>query len=213
MKKTVFVTLMMADDMKKRHFPVDGNSFIEYSGEAYYAINAVLAQTMKSNDEIKVVLIQTNGGDNAGSKNAQLFMDELNELNTVGASITYEVIPSDFVETKEKFADLYKKLIKSLEEEVELWADITFGPKSLPLTIFAALQFGEKFFNCDIGNIIYLKVEHESVIIDGVKTSKVKEGSQMICDYTPLYMINSFTNTIDCNSGKTAVAAIEALLG
>lgn len=205
MKKTVFVTLKMADDMKKRHFPVDGNSFIEYPGEAYYAINAVLAQTMKREDEIKVVLLPTNGGENAGSKNVQLFMDELNELNTVGASITYEVIPSDFVETKEKFAGLYKKLIKSLEEEVELWADITFGPKSLPLTIFAVLQFGEKFFDCDIGNIIYSKIEH--------KSGKPVEGTQRICDYTPLYMINSFTNTIDCNSGKTAVAAVEALLG
>ena len=27
MKKIVFVTLMMADDMHKRHYPVDGNSF------------------------------------------------------------------------------------------------------------------------------------------------------------------------------------------
>ena len=32
MNKIVFVTLMMADDMHKRHFPVDGNSLIEYSG-------------------------------------------------------------------------------------------------------------------------------------------------------------------------------------
>ena len=46
MKKIVFVTLMMADDMHKRHYPVDGNSFIEYSGEVYYAINASLEATI-----------------------------------------------------------------------------------------------------------------------------------------------------------------------
>ena len=78
MKKTVFVTLMMADDMHKRHYPVDGNSFIEYPGEVYYAINAVLAKTIKSDDDIKVVLLETKGGDKAGTKNAQLFMNELN---------------------------------------------------------------------------------------------------------------------------------------
>ena len=203
MKKTVFVTLMMADDMHKRHFPVDGNSFIEYPGECYYAINAVLAQTMTADDEIKVVLIQTKGGDDAGSKNATLFMDELNSLNKCGASIKYEVIPSNFVETKEKFKDLYKSLIKNLENESELYADVTFGPKSLPLMIFAALQFGEKFFDCSIGNVIYLKAEF--------KNNQFVEGSQMIYDYTPLYMLNSFTNTIECSSEEKAVAAVEAL--
>ena len=203
MKKIAFVTLMMADDMHKRHYPVDGNSFIEYSGEVYYAINAVFAKTLKKDDELKVVLIETKAGDNAGSKNAQLFMNELNELNSCGASITYEVIPSSFVEDKDGFKELYKKLLKPLEKEAELYADVTFGPKSLPLLIFAAMQFGEKFFDCTIGNVIYLKTEF--------KNGRVDESSQIICDYTPLYMLNSFTNTIECSSGEKAIAAVEAL--
>lgn len=204
MKKIVFVTLMMADDMHKRHFPVDGNSFIEYPGETYYAINSVLAQTMKSEDEIKVVLIQTKGGDNAGAKNIQIFMDELESLNTCGASITYEVIASQFVENKNKFKNLYTHLIKTFEKEAELYADITFGPKSLPLLVFSAMQFGEKFFDCTIGNVIYLKAEF--------KNNQFVEGSQMIYDFTPLYMLNSFTNTIECANGEKAIASVEALL-
>ncbi len=56
--------------MSRRHFPVDENSFIEYSGETYYAINSVLAQAISAEDKIKVVLIQTKGGDDAESKNA-----------------------------------------------------------------------------------------------------------------------------------------------
>lgn len=203
MKKIVFVTLMMADNMHKCHYPVDGNSFIEYSGKVYYAINAVLAKTIKSEDDIKIILLETKAGDKAGQKNAQLFMDELNELNWCGANITYEVLPSDFIETKDKFKDLYTKLIKAFESEAELYADVTFGPKSLPLLIFAAMQFGEKFFDCSIGNVIYLKTEF--------KNGKVDESSQIICDYTPLYMLNSFTNTIECSSGEKAIAAVEAL--
>ena len=204
MKKIVFVTMMMANDMHKRHFPVDGNTFIEYPGETYYAINAVLAQTIKLNDEIKVVLIQTKGGDNKGSKNISLFIDELNTLNPCGASITYEVISSQFVENKDKFKNLYIQLIKSLENNAEIYADVTFGPKSLPLLVFSAIQFGEKFFDCSIGNVIYLKAEF--------KNSIFVEGSQMIYDFTPLYMLNSFTNTIECATGRKAIASIEALL-
>ena len=203
MKKIVFVTLMMADDMHKRHFPVDGNSFIEYPGETYYAINSVLAQTMKSDDEIKFVLIQTRGGDNAGPQNIVRFMDEIESLNTCGANLSYEVIASEFVENKDKFKTLYTKLIKTLESEAELYADITFGPKSLPLLVFSTMQFGEKFFDCSVGNVIYLKGEF--------KNNQFVEGSQMIYDFTPLYMLNSFTSTIESSSGETAIAAVEAL--
>ena len=48
MKKIVFVSLMMADSMNKRKYPVDGNAFIEYSGEVYYAINASLEATINN---------------------------------------------------------------------------------------------------------------------------------------------------------------------
>lgn len=204
MKKIVFVTLMMADNMQKRHYPVDGNSFIEYQGEVYYAINAVLAKTLKTDDNVKIILLETKAGDKAGSKNAQFFMNELNEINDkIKAKISYEVIPFEFITGKGGFKELYLKLIKNLEKEAELYADITFGPKSLPLLIFAAMQFGEKFFDCSISNVIYLKNEF--------KNGNIVENSQLICDYTPLYLLNSFTNAIESASGDKAVNAVEKL--
>ncbi len=197
----------MADDMHKRHYPVDGNSFIEYSGEVYYAINAVLAKTLKTGDDVKVVLIETKAGDKAGSKNAQLFMNELNAINDenkIGAKISYEIIRSDFITSRSKFNDLYLKLIKNFEYEAELYTDITFGPKSLPLLIFTAIQFGEKFYDCSIGNVIYLKAEF--------KNNVLVEGTQLICDYTHLYLLNSFNNTIETTSGEKAIDAVKVLL-
>lgn len=203
MDKIVFVTLMMADEMKKRHFPVDENSFIEYPGETYYAINSVLAQTLKKDDNVKVVLLETVAGEKAGKKNAQLFIDELNKLNTCGATISYEVISSEFIVSKAKYKELYKKLVNNLKQEAELYADITFGIKTLPILILNAMQFGEKFFDCTIGNVIYLKAEF--------KDNEIVEGSQKICDITALYMLSSFTNTIECSSGERAIAALDAL--
>ena len=73
----------------------------------------------------------------------------------------------------------------------------------MPLLIFSAMQFGEKFFDCSIGNVIYQKV----VFKDNVKV----KGSELLYDITPLYMLNSFTSTIESSSGETAVAAVEAL--
>lgn len=206
MKKIVLVPLKMSDDMKKRNYPVDGNSFIEYENEVYYAINAVLAKTLKSNDIVKVILLETNAGEKAGTKNANLFIEELNEINKnngVNAKIDYEIIPSDFITSKEKSNELYVRLLKNLEYEAEIYADITFGPKTLTMLITSAMQFGEKFFDCSIGNVIYLKAEW--------KDNKIIDGTQLICDYTPLYLLNSFTNTIESASGEKAIKAIETL--
>lgn len=65
------------------------------------------------------------------------------------------------------------------------------------------MQFGEKFFDCTIGNVIYLKTEFK----DGV----IVDGSQCIFDLTPLYMLSTFTNNIECSSGERAIAALDAL--
>ena len=203
MDKVIFVTLMMADKMEKRHFPVENDSLTEYPGEAYYAINSVLSNSIEKGDNIKVVLLETNAGAQAGKKNAQLFIDELNSFNTAGANISYEIITSEFINDKAKYKELYKKLVNNFTEGAELYADITFGIKTLPILILNAMQFGEKFFDCTIGNVIYLKTEFK----DGV----IVDGSQCIFDLTPLYMLSTFTNNIECSSGERAVAALDAL--
>ena len=203
MDKVIFVTLMMADKMEKRHFPVENDSLTEYSGETYYAINSVLSNSIEKGDNIKVVLLETNAGAQAGKKNAQLFIDELNGFNTAGANISYEIITSEFINDKAKYKELYKKLVNNFTEGAELYADITFGIKTLPILILNAMQFGEKFFDCTIGNVIYLRTEFK----DGV----IVDGSQCIFDLTPLYMLSTFTNNIECSSGERAIAALDAL--
>lgn len=203
MDKVIFVTLMMADKMEKRHFPVENDSLTEYSGETYYAINSVLSNSIEKGDNIKVVLLEANAGAQAGKKNAQLFIDELNSFNTAGANISYEIITSEFINDKAKYKELYKKLVSNFSEGAELYADITFGIKTLPILILNAMQFGEKFFDCTIGNVIYLKTEFK----DGV----IVDGSQCIFDLTPLYMLSTFTNNIECSSGERAIAALDAL--
>ena len=94
--------------------------------------------------------------------------------------------------------------IKVQKTEAEIYADITFGPKSLPLLIFSVIQFGEKFFDCSIGNIIYLKAEF--------KNNVLVEGTQLVCDYTPMYLLNSMINTFKEEIGENAINTFEKIL-
>ena len=203
MKKIVFVPVRMKDDYEKVHWPVAGNPSIEYPEPLYFGLNGVLTKTVMPEDELYVYPIITNSGDMAGKKNAKLFEDELKALLPSVKKIEITPIECEFDEGKSKFKELFKTLIKKLQQGAELTADITAGTKSLPLLIFSAMQFGEKFFDCSIGNVIYQKVVF--------KENKKVPGSEMLYDVTPLYLINSFTSTIESSSGKTAIAAVEAL--
>ena len=203
MKKIVFVPVRMKDDYEKVHWPVSGNTSMEYSEPLFFGLSGVLANSVKPEDELFIYPIITNSGDMAGKKNARILEDELKLVLPPVKNLEIVPIECEFDEGKAKFKGLFKDLIKKLQQGAELSADITAGTKSLPLLIFSAMQFGEKFFDCSIGNVIYQKV----VFKDNVKV----KGSELLYDITPLYMLNSFTSTIESSSGETAVAAVEAL--
>lgn len=205
MKKIVISTLPSDNRLVKRLYPVDGNATIQVNEPIYFAVNSALANNLQKDDDVKVILIGTTRLDDCVKENAQKFMDELHHFNTVGANIREAVITRPFDESKTNFHELYENILDQLEEDAELYVDITFGPKTPVLLIFNVLQFAEKFFNCSIGNIVYSKVLFQK------GSSEVIPGSEMIYDITPLYMLNSITNTISCDDSKKAVQAVKAL--
>ena len=205
MKKIVISTLPSDNRLVKRLYPVDGNSLIQVEEPIYFAVNSAMANNLQKDDDVKVILIGTTREDDCVKENAQKFMDELKHFNSAGAKIREAVITRPFDESKTNFHELYESILDELEEDAELYVDVTFGPKTPVLLLFAVLQFAEKFFRCSIGNIVYSKVIFKK------GTSEVIPGSEMIYDITPLYLLNGITNTIECNDGQKAVQAIKAL--
>lgn len=205
MKKIVFATLPLRGNLTKCLYPVAGNAMIEIHEPTYFAATSALAGTLKADDEVKVILLETEGGENAGKENAKLFEEELNRFNAAGAKINYEIFTSTFDPSKANLQHIYKTLIKKLEHGAEIYADITYGPKPLAFFLFTVFQFAEKFFNCSVGNIVYSKVEF--------RKNEIIPGSEMIYDVTPLYLMNSLANLIEASSSERAIKAVETLFG
>ena len=203
MKKIVFATLPLKKDIEKRNYPVEGNALIEIHEPIYFAATSALVGTLKAEDEVKVILLETEGGENAGKEHAKEFEDELNRFNKAGAKISCEIFTSTFNPSKANLQFIFKALVKKLEHGAEIYADITYGPKPLAFFLFTVFQFAEKFFDCSIGHIVYSKVEFEK--------GKIVDGSEMIYDITPLYLMNSFTNMIEAPTGERVIQTFEAL--
>ncbi len=209
MKKIVFVTIPMRKS-DAVDYSQGGNTTCCYSTPVMYPINALLAEKLKGEDEVKVVLLKTKTVDqeknHQSADNVAKFIRELGTINTsIGAALSYEELESDFSETKENFEHRMRSMLNKVEPDCELFADITYGPKPLPMILMCAFNFAEKFFNADIRNIVYGKVEfvQES---DGKETPSHPE----LYDVASLYYLNNLTNTMEAPDARTALQMLDS---
>ena len=209
--KIVFSDLPMKKELHSFNYKVDGNKTIEYEGEVVFPVNAVLAKTMQKGEKVKIVLLSKKDIEGNSKKNEVKFKEELNEINrNIGADIEYvSPIETPFTETRNVHKKIIRDMVATLEENTEIIGDVTYGPKPLPIIMFAVMNFAEKFFKANIKNIIYGKVDF---IDDGSGTGKTKPVNPIIFDLTPLYYLNNLTKTMSYKSSKDAVKALDTLL-
>lgn len=196
---------------KKLHalkYSIDGNSEIDYDGKVVFPINAVLAKTLKKGEMVTVVMLKKLDVEGNSDINVGEFMKELNSINRkIGASIDYKIIDTAFEEDKDTHETLLRRMIDTIKDNSVIYADMTYGPKSLPIVLFSVLNFAEKFFNGNIKNIVYGKVN----FVSNEKGESLPRNP-VLCDMTPLYYLNSVTNSMECKNGEEAKKMLDNLL-
>ncbi len=168
-----------------------------------YPINAFLSQTLSIDDEINVVLLTKNDGYGFSEKNKQDFINELNKVNEkIGAKISYKTIDTEFKQEKSVHEYLMVSIVEEIDVDSHIMADITYGSKDLPIVLFSALNFAEKFLKCEINHLIYGQANFENG----------KVVNTQICDMLPLYYLNSVTDTVRCDDPIKAKNMLKSLL-
>ena len=205
MKKIVFVDIPIYEKKDKLNYFNTGNVKSKYDKDVLYPINAVFAESLEKNDELKIVLLKSLTGDKNKDKqidvNIETFKEEFNTaVKDKNISVEYFPLESDFDETKENHEIRFKKMISCLENDCELYADITFGPKLIPMMIFCVFNFAERFFNCHINNIVYGKA-----IFD--ENNRAHDGE--LFDVSPMYHLNNLTNSMVAASGEDAIKNLD----
>ena len=203
MNKIIICGIPMKDRVDPSIYVSDDKSIPASSRQVYFPINAFLEETMRRDDSIKFLLLAKKDRHGNYKKNLHRFKEEFEAVNAeIGASVDYVVIDTEFSEEK----SVHEKLMGNIVDELEIGAyvlvDTTYGPKDLPIVIFTALNFAEKFMECQIDNIIYGKAE----FMNG------KAVNTKMCDLAPLYYLGSITNTIHCVDPGKAKAMLKSLL-
>ncbi len=203
MEKIIIVTIPLKKQLESLHYVPKGRFMNDYPHKVHYAINAFLAQNLTKEDHVKVILLLTEGGDNAGDENAKIFIDELNEINAqCGAVIEKpEIIKSDFELTDTKFHKIFLNLTKQINYKAKIYVDFTFGHKANPILLMSALEFAEKYHHSDVKNIIYGRVEF--------KDNKINPDKAEIYDFSSLYGLFTLSNIVQASSAEEHLQAID----
>lgn len=190
----------MKEDLKAVCYKGSGNAFSQYDKPVVYPINAILAEKLNKDDDVKVVLIQTKGESSFVERNTDIFKTELNEINkSIGANINYKEISSDYKEAKENHEKRIMAILEQMEEGAELYGDITFGPRTVPMVMLCAFAFAEKFYDADIKKIVYGKVEW---------INKEPTNPELF-DVTSLHYLNSLTYSLQSESAEKAMTSLK----
>ena len=196
MKKIIFCDIPMKKSMNAMVYACTGNTNCNYSKEVMFPINAILAESLKKNDDVRVILLRTLDKAGNSGKNSGLFMQELDAINSeIGANISYETLDSEFKETKDIHEKRLQNMLDKIEEHTEIYADITYGPKPLPMILMCVLSFAEKFLNCDVKSVVYGKVDFDD---------NNKPCNPELYDVTSLYYLNNLTSSMVADNGKDA---------
>lgn len=208
--KIVYSDIPMKKELHAFRYKSDGCIGPDCGKEVIFPVNAVLAGAMKKGEKVRVVLLAKSDPEGNSAVNTGIFQKECNGINRgIGADIEYVTLTTPFEETREVHEGLLRDMVKKLEPDAEVIADITYGPKPLPIILFSVLNFAEKYFNAQIRNIVYGKVDF---VEDGSGTGKTKPVNPVLYDLTSLYYLNSLTNVMDYRSPEEAVKALDTLL-
>ena len=146
MKKIVICNIPMRENVAKTVYASTDNSLPVSEKPYRYPINSFLAETVGNGDDLKIILLIKKDGNAFYEKNTADYKQEIEEvcLNR-GARAEFVPIDTAFSQNKENHEQLMGRLIDEIDTEAHVLVDITYGPKDLPIVIFSALNFAEKF--------------------------------------------------------------------
>lgn len=194
MKKTVIVDIPMTQKINRN----------VYDQKFSFPIAAFLSRQMKPEDEINCILLTKHSAYSMSMERVELFKEEMDLANEgTDAKISYHVIESEFEEEREVHEKLMAEIIRNIEDDSHILADITFGPKDVPIIVFAVLNFAEKFLGCEVDNIIYGQGFFD-------KNNEFVGGK--ICELIPLYSLSSLTNTLNCPDAEKARDMLDSIV-
>lgn len=172
-----------------------GNPVLECTEEVSFPVLVLIKNAVANGEKIRITTVKQEH-ENC-NVNEKTFAAELKALKKeIGFEYELETISTPFSETIDDHLALFGKLIDTVKDDDELYADITYGTKPIPMVFLMMLTYAYRFRNTFIENIIYGQFDHDTNI-------------SSLYDVTALFYMNSTINTMnDSSDPKKFIKAI-----
>lgn len=203
MKKTLFCNVPMTNSAAKCVYKSEDSSIPVSTTAVRLPVAAFLEKTLATGDEVNAILLVKKDEFNNYKAHVSECIEELvSAVENASAKVSFKIIDTDFEENQSIHDQLLLSIVNEIDEGAHIVADITYGPKDLPIVLFTALNFAEKFLNSEIDNIIYGQVSFSDGNVVNAR----------ICDMVPLYYLNSVSSTLQCSTPDKAKQMLKSLL-
>lgn len=204
MRKTIICSLPFKQNIQKVYYEDNGMPMEIADHSVRFPINSVLEKNVTDGDELKIILLVKHDKNNYYEDNKQMFLDELKtSIGSRNIILRIEELYTEFSEDREVHEKLLGDIIDKIEDNSNIIADITYGPKDVPILIFTALNFCEKHLGCNIEGIVYglAQFGENNIITEG-----------KMCDMSSLFYLNCLADTVECRDSEKSRELLKTLL-
>ena len=187
MKKTIIYPLRFSLRLEKMKYTPGESKAIEYLDENLtFPLNHIIRNDLNSEDIVTVLIVRTVSKERDTERILNEAKKEISDVLTGHcAEIIIKEIEAPYSYRKEQLGQIYKALCENIEPQSVVFADFTYGVKYMPVLLFCALNYAEKYLKCTISKLIY-----------GLFPPQ-KGGNGTMVDFTYLYLLNTFGAMFD----------------
>ena len=203
MRKIIICSVAMRESVKPLVYKPDDKSLCISEIPVTYPILSCLHGLLSPIDSIKVVLLCKCDLNGNYLRNVERFKKEFSDqCGDIVADPEYRILNTEFDEDKMEIGRMLSKLVAECEDGAEIISDITYGSKTMPVVLLAALSFAVKHLTCKVQHVFYGQVYFQNE----------NPTNPRLCDLSYLIYLNSLLYTLQCDSPEKARKALDLLL-
>lgn len=199
MRKIIICNVAMRESVKPLVYQSDDKSLCISEQPVTYPILSCLSGLLSPDDSIKVVLLCKCDPNGNYLRNVERFKKEFtNHCGSIVADPEYRILDTEFDEDKTETERMLSKLVAECEDGAEIISDTTFGSKTMPVVLLAALSFAVKHLACKVQHVFYGQVYFQND----------NPTNPRLCDLSYLIYLNSLLYTLQCDSSGSMLMVL-----
>lgn len=203
MRKIIICNVAMRESVKPLVYQSDDKSLCISRQPVTYPILSCLSGLLSSDDNVKIVLLCKCDPNGNYLRNVERFKKEFSDhCGNIVSDPDYRILNTEFDEDKNETERLLLQLVAECEDDTEIIGDTTYGSKTMPVVLLAALSFAVKHLACKVQHVFYGQVYFQNET----------PTNPRLCDLSYLIYLNSLLYTLRCDSSEKARKALEMLL-